>query len=481
MVFILSFLIPYHYDPLPLFYQNSLVLFSILVLFVYKKSVVIDIFSIMVATFLLLLYIIDFYTKNGINDSSLIFIFSSVIGLSSYILGKSYQNDTEELDLFPIAFIVVSVLLFLLQLAQFYHIDSSFIKYIQANSDRYYSNIGQPNILATIYVTALATSYVKINNNHLNFILAVLLTIGIFLTKSRVGYISLVIVSLLLFCFDAKTIKNLFKNLIAIILLLILFIINSLQTSNFAKANRLESFGNGRKELYLDSIQLIKDKPLLGYGWEEAHKFVPKAGTINFKNPLYSYHNIFLDLALSYGLIITILIIIFVFLFIYKNNINKYYVVIILPFAIHSLFEFPYYYWYLSIPFFFLLGIINKNLLSENIIFINKKGILPIILMVCLVYKFFYSEYEVISSNYKGVIYQECRNLPNREYYFFKEKIEVINYFCLDETEIIKKKRIVENIFNYNNLLNYIDKYANEDDELEKYACERYNYSCTGK
>lgn len=101
--------------------------------------------------------------------------------------------------------------------------------------------------------------------------------------------------------------------------------------------------------------------------------------------------------------------------------------------------------------------------------------------MVCLVYKFFYSEYEVISSNYKGVIYQECRNLPNREYYFFKEKIEVINYFCLDETEIIKKKRIVENIFNYNNLLNYIDKYANEDDELEKYACERYNYSCTGK
>lgn len=477
--FSLSFLWPAHFEPLPLFYQNSFILFSLILLLVNLKEIAVDRLSIIFIALFIIIILLEYFTNRSVGDNAKYFFIAIFFVIISYILGVNYRNNLKNIRLFIPIYIFTALFLFLIQILQIYHIDSTYIKYISANSNRYYSNIGQPNILATIYVTAIA--YLNISrSNKTHLILIAVFVLGVFLTKSRVGYLTIFLCCLLCFLSIKKfKLKRIIDYSYPIIFLLFLFIANYFNQSNFLESNRLSNFSNSRVDLYKDAINLISDKPILGYGWQSAYKYIPETNTINFKSPAYSYHNIFIDLALSYGVIITGFIFIILCCLIWKNRSDNFkYFIVVLPFLIHSLVEFPYYYWYLLMPITFILGIINNKFFSKKIIFLNRKYILLLVLLILVLYKVFYEEYELISQNYLSIYDSECKVLPEKKWIFFADSVKHISYFCLDDSNQISKKKIVYESLKYVILIDYVDSYSLKNDDLRKYACLKYNYSC---
>lgn len=477
--FSLSFLWPAHFEPLSLFYQNGFIFFSLICLLINLKEVIIDRLSIVFVVLLFAMMVLEFLINKSLSDSAIYFIITVVFTIVSYTLGINYRQNLEQLSLFIPIFLFTAIMLFVIQICQFYHIDSTFIKYISATSNRYYSNIGQPNILATIY--AIAIAYLSFKKTHAKFVLLIsIFVLGVFLTKSRVGYLSVFLVCLLSTAtLNQLTIRNIIKNIYPVLLLMVMFFINYLNKDSFVKSNRLNDLDNARVNIYKDAINLISDRPILGYGWEAANKHIPNNNIIHFKSSLYSYHNIIFDFLLSYGFIVASIWIFIFFNLVWKNRRNNARVVIVTsPFLLHCLVEFPYYYWYLLMPFVFLIGVINKSYLNQELYILSRKFLLLVVLLFLLMYKFFYNEYESISQNYLSIYNKDCRELTKSHWMFFRESSEHIEYFCLDNSKVSEKSKIVSDSLKYILLIDYIDTYPLKNEYLSEYACVKYNYSC---
>lgn len=477
--FSLAFLWPAHFEPLPLFYQNSFIFFSLICLLINLKEVIIDRLSIVFFILLLTMMVLEFLINKSLSDSAIYFLITIVFIIASYIIGINYRQRLKPLRLFIPVFLLTAIILFVIQTCQVYHVDSIFIKYISATSDRYYSNIGQPNILATIYVIAIA--YLSFKKTYTKFLLLIsIFILGVFLTKSRVGYLSVFLVCVFsIFTLNQFTVRNIIKSIYPILLLIVMFFINYLNKDSLLSSNRLNSLDSARINIYKDAINLISDRPILGYGWEAANKYLPNDNIVHFKSSLYSYHNIIFDLILSYGFIVTLIFIIIFFKIVWRNKRNNAEIFIItLPFLLHCLVEFPYYYWYLLMPFFIIIGIINKSYLNQEVYTVTRKYLLLKILFFLLMYKVFYSEYESISQNYLSIYNKECRELPKSNWVFFEESSKHIEFFCLDNSKQNQKKEIVFDSLNYTLLTDYLDTYPLKHDGLSEYTCIRYNYCC---
>lgn len=443
------------------------------------KEVVIDKLAIVFVIVLIIMMLLEIFINKSLSDGAIYFLVTVFFIIVSYISGVNYRQNLERIASFVNVFLFTAIILFFIQIGQVYHIDSIFIKYMSATSNRYYSNIGQPNILAIIY--AIAIAYLSFKKTHAKFVLLIsIFVLGVFLTKSRVGYLSVFLVCVLsIFTLNQFTVRNIIKSIYPILLLIVIFFINYLNKDSLVSSNRLNSLDSARVNIYKDAISLISDRPILGYGWEAANRYIPNNNVVYFKGSLYSYHNIVFDLLLSYGFIITS-IWFFIFLKIAwrnKENNTKIFV-ITLPFLLHCLVEFPYYYWYLLMPFIFLTGFINKLYFNKTVITLSRKFLLLIVLIFLLIYNIFYNEYESLSQNYLSIYDKECRELPKSNWVFFQESSKHIEFFCLDNSKQNQKKEIVFDSLKYTLLINYIDTYPLKNDGLNKYACIKYNYSC---
>src|SRR5699024_9227487 len=129
-----------------------------------------------------------------------------------------------------------------------------------------------------------------------SLLLISIFVLGVFLTKSRVGYLSIFLVcTLFIFTLKQFTVRNIIKSIYPILLLMVIFFINYLNKDSFVSSNRLNNLDNARVNIYKDAINLISDRPILGYGWEAANKHITNNNIIHFKSSLYSYHNIIFD------------------------------------------------------------------------------------------------------------------------------------------------------------------------------------------
>lgn len=479
LFFSIAFLWPAHFEPLPLFYQNSFIFFSLIFLLTNLKEIIIDKLTVIFFIILISTILLEFLINQSLSDGAIYYSIAVSTFILSYILGINYRQNLQQVRYFIPVFLFTAIMLFVIQICQVYYIDSIFIKYISATSNRYYSNIGQPNVLATIY--AISIAYLISRNISVKSLLLIsIFVLGVFLTKSRVGYISVFIVCLLsIVTLKHFKIINVIKTAYPILLLIVIFFINYLSKDSFVSSNRLSNLDNGRVSIYKDAINLISDRPFLGYGWEAANKYIPNDNVVYFKGSLYSYHNIVLDLLLSYGFIIAS-IWLFIFLKIAWRNkkSNTKIFVITLPFLLHCLVEFPYYYWYLLMPFVFLTGVINKLYLNKTVVILSRNSLLLIVLIFLLIYKFFYNEYESISQNYLAIYSKQCRDIPRSNWIFFRESAKHIEYFCLYDNNEEVKIKIVSDSLNYTLLMDYIDIHPLNHDNLSKYACIKYNYYC---
>lgn len=476
--FSLSFLWPYHFLPLPLFYQNSFIFLSILCLLNSFKKLKIDQFSILLLILIFIIIILEYFINKNFSEVFLYFLITYLFILISYILGYNFREKNENLKIFINFFIITCFLLFIIQIIQFYQISSPYIKEISPLNSRIYSNIGQPNILSTIYATAIFILMQK--SKKLNYIAIIIFVFGIYLTKSRIGYLSLCCISILNII-KIKPIKlsKTFKSLYPSIILIIIFLINSKNKVSFTSKNRLENFSNGRIEIYKDAINLIKDNYLLGYGWESAYKYVPSNNTIFFKSPLYSYHNIIIDLVLSYGLIIATAIILLIFLVFFKN-IKDHLIIYFtfFPFIIHSMVEFPYYYWYLLMPFSFILGYTNKNFINKEKAVLNKNLILLFILISISIYYLFHMEHDDISQPYLSAYYGNCLPPSKDNFIFFSNAEKFIKYHCTSKNNIDIRENIILESLHPNLIVYYLNSVKTPNQNIKKYGCIKYNYYC---
>ncbi len=135
-------------------------------------------------------------------------------------------------------------------------------------------------------------------------------------------------------------------------------IISDTNTVIETKGDNIDNFGTGRGIIWKTGIKLLKEKPILGYGFENI-KYEYEQYDINVDKP----HNIMLELALSNGMIAASSFIIYVALIIIKNlrkikesdNVLVISLLIVITYLISSLignqtlYVAPYFYFFLGV------------------------------------------------------------------------------------------------------------------------------------
>ncbi len=209
-------------------------------------------------------------------------------------------------------------------------------------ANRVISSIGQPNFLASFLVLSLGASFyclftfkrLYFKLFFLVFILMQLLTI--YLSSSRSSLIALILAFFVSFLIFIKKRKNsliyAFSTIISISIL-IFILVNFLPSNRFSQIFNLnEGSSLARKEFYRASLEIIKERPLLGHGLEQAgHRFVkyykPDWALFSKINDYPDRaHNIVLDTIINIGIIgflVYLLLFSYFFYFLFKKNTEK--------------------------------------------------------------------------------------------------------------------------------------------------------------
>jgi len=206
---------------------------------------------------------------------------------------------------------------------------------ISKNSFRMQGIFGDPNFtgayLSSILPVGLLNYYNKSSKKYINLILVIILSVGIILTGSRGGIITLTLswlfTSMIYLNYEKYNIK-----LIIITLLITLLITTVLYFSiseNFynkiimrftSHTNKIDDYTSGRLSTYILGIQSIKNDFFIGKG---------HLGFVGWHNKIHGYpmgiHNYFLDIFSNYGFIAFLsLLLVYIKSLIYGWKIKKY-------------------------------------------------------------------------------------------------------------------------------------------------------------
>lgn len=387
-----AFLLPGKYSFWPEFHQSAsaiaiAIIFSIPLFF--KDEINFN-FSTLFLIFISFLIAIDFFIDreffHAFHFYGLLYLLSAIIVNLFFLNEKTYDFS----NVFSISMILISLISFLLQIYQIngWWIDyQMMINHFQINDNRSYANIGQPNLLGTIYVVSIVLSLLKFAQKKISiyilFVLIFILSVGIYLTAARVAMLSLFSLAIFFF-FQEKFKINVISAAAPLALLIIAFAkifvpyFFSLEDRDIISSN----ISNGRFEIWSISIELIKKNWMLGYGFNRVglasfsavDEFNALTGTFVTQS-----HNIFLDFFIWFGVPVGIILsfcLICVFFKLLIDNFSfkdrGFIYLSSFPIFIHSLFEYPLYYQNFLIVISVIIGLSkNKNLYNINSCFIK--------------------------------------------------------------------------------------------------------------
>lgn len=379
----------------------SLACFILSLIILTNKKIAIEITSIfLLFAFVILCILMHFYNNNF---ASYIFVaiayFSMAVAAFNASLNLEKNRLTSTLAIALTITSATSIVFQNYQINDVYFISNYITSYNQSYG-RPYANIGQPNMLGILYVQTFYVLIYAFNNKNLNpkllFIFCVPLAYGIQLTGSRTAYLSLIIGSLIcIFFLKSKSFKFIPFALISFVIFFQLLQIHFFETKSIRSF--VENLNNGRFEIWLKSIQVIKDNVFFGAGVNETARALysnPNISFIESQNSLVSQaHSLPLDLMLWFGLIpgflIYVALVVFLFLIIKKSGSKVFSILLLSPFFIHSHLEYPLYYMNNLALFFIILGLLGKRMpdkfcnSSDNVarIVIGALFILPAILL----------------------------------------------------------------------------------------------------
>lgn len=358
---------------------------------------------------------------------------------------------------------------------------------------RFSANLAQPNHLSTLLLLALLSCVYfsnKIKFIPILFFIPILL-FALLLTQSRSAILALVLVAIVTIV-KWNLVEVKVKVVLFSFLPIYIFFGKLISTTN-EKINAVERMGGSfeRVAIWQDFFYVIPHIGIFGAGWKNIEYYQFEFGQ-NFSGYLASYHNIFLDLIIIFGLFGG-LFFIYIFLnllkiFVKLNDQNDYIVFLMILVVInHSLLEFPLFYTYFLFVFtVFYFSLVKRYPLNIINLKLNKH-IFSIFVVLIMASGFIYDYiYEKNRSNYRTLFLGYCvkslsENILFDEFHNLaiincKENINLkhIEYFENGLLSRPSSGNILKMVYIYNE----IGEYEKRDQLLTKYNIRyKKNYS----
>lgn len=474
----LSILLPYHGVPWVTFESElfSLIsLFSLLALCLYQNNKIpkLNLFILCVACIPFLQFLCGkiIYLSNAILTSAyiLVLFFSILVGFNLS------QNDDYKKSVFKFItyslfyFGLVSAIFVILQWLGLSQFLSLYIMDIVGN--RPYANMGQPNNIAVfMIISLLSVLYLKENKN-IPFVIVIpsiiLILIAIALTQSRTAWVVFIFTLIYVTCKkNVKEIEVIRKNIYLFSLAFFVFIFSiplmriflkevlHLDIFHIASASERASDGYLRLDLWQQAYYAILQQPWFGFGWNQTSL---AQITIFDLHPNHewvgSFHNIVFDVLVWNGLPLGIVIILYAIYMLYRLEKScltlesTLAMLMIFVVVIHSLFEFPLHYLYFIVPFGFLIGFIQAQDESLDIInfnlYIVKCFLLIGFLLSALVVRDYYllkTKVNILSNFLEKGVYDQ--NVLNKRIYILTQFSEWLWWVTLDENTKLDNEKL---------------------------------------
>lgn len=314
-----------------------------------------------------------------------VYLVYAIAAIFAMTLGFNYDRSEELLDTLSSCILVAGIVTVLALLSQAFDVDvdSQYLNPMP-HVRRPGGNMGQPNHAATLVVMAIASAFYLRSRNALTspftiFLLFLLLS-GLAMTESRSGLLSFLAVSI---CVAISLWRS--KLRAAIKWLGVLVGVQQLlwwlwppfltgfwvqNSGGVAQINSLSAMGsNLRLTMWQQISDAIVLRPWLGWGWGQLPKALNAVADNYVVSAPFTYsHNVVLDVAIGFGLPASMLFIAGVAYFGFRcfrsSEVSAAFwgACLVVPIAVHSLFEFPYAYAYFGVPACLLLGQIQRQL-----------------------------------------------------------------------------------------------------------------------
>ena len=301
--------------------------------------------------------------------------------------------------------------------------------------DRAMGNLAQPNQLATLLlmgVCALTYLFQKRVLERFTFTLIVaILTFAIALTQSRTALLSASALAVYSFAPFSKTLSLQRRWIIVWLggvwaLFLVMPIINAGMLIGVGRDVPLTS-SNSRDVVWTQVGHAIMQRPWTGYGWNRtatAHMASVEAfpGELTFT---YA-HNIFLDFLAWYGVPLGAALVGALIYWFWSRwrklhtDTGVYAFAAIIPFAIHSLLEFPFAYGYFLVVAGLLVGMVEATTESRTVV-CKKSVVLSVLLSLTVVGVVVVNEYLKVEEDFRVARFENMRIGRVPEGYFYSQ------------------------------------------------------------
>lgn len=358
--------------PWPSFYGEfifsaMLALVTLLTLAKNQESVVLHIFSILLLTLFTAIFLADFSNQSslffGAHALSLVYIFAAILVFT--LTSSNEKIKINIVDFLFYYFLLAGIVAFIIQISQLFGLNFNFVPY---QNSRLSAMLGQPNVLATFFVAAIAAVFYSggIIGKNIKYLLIGSFALGVCLTQSRTGLVNLIFGALWFFLAYQKNAKKFIISICAIFALWMtgFFLLQSGTVVSPMDSLRGISSGAGRVEIWQMTLDAIRQSPWLGHGLGSISlvqyntlTFLPGRGVLGYS------HNLFLDLAVWSGVIFSAvfaLSILYLLIFSCKKSLSShkssatFFVSCAIIF--HALLEAPHSYTYLLLPLAAFLG-----------------------------------------------------------------------------------------------------------------------------
>jgi len=267
------------------------------------------------------------------------------------------QLQLKRQDYFKLFSIIVVAALIesTISLVQFYVLP--YFPQLNLNLSRPSALFFQPNVAASFYTMGLLFSIILLQRDKhakpsfisLYYLCCLTCSIAIVLLQSRTGYVAAIITMLLLLCFRSSVNKKWFLTIVvgAVIAITSLNFLD-----RYTRDSEVYGHPGLRSQIYTSSLEIIANKPIQGHGYGSfAHVYIEHQATRkNEFKPTYQLghpHNEILLWLIEGGMISAIGLLVMVFtiiIAIFKpKNQRILNFILLLPLALHSLTEFPFY------------------------------------------------------------------------------------------------------------------------------------------
>ena len=382
------------------------------------------------------------------SGSAAIHSYSRLLGLFAglFVLAAFYQMKFDKKERRAILwFILIGVFLeSLFALAQFYVFPH--LSFLNMNVARPSAIFFQANVAATFFVTGLMISLYlsssmseKTNKTFRTLLLLapLTMTITVVLLQSRTGFLGAIIGTLIW----VTVYRSIPKKWLIMVLTGIIIAISSMYifSSSIRDAN-IYTQDSARTLIYNDSIDAIKQAPILGHGYGTFGKAFRQQQALAFENDsthkqIYNLshpHNELLLWTIEGGIVSLIPLLIILlssgFIF-YKNRKKLILLAIIFPISLHLFTEFPFYHSVASyLTFLLILGLIADNKTQSKTVDFNYPKVTYLLVGVCLIPNTI-AMFNLLNGQYvltQAVREQKLNGVLDSRYLFMSEDFELV-------------------------------------------------------